>query len=877
MARSALCGGKFDKESGKPLIKIIPALLEFSKSVALVAMSTRVFFLCGVLIFFVLTGLVNSVPVVEAGDYFNPNAVELNGPQQTAADLQRFTNLGGQVPGTYRVDIYVNDNRFDTQEVTFVDRAGELQPQLTPAQLDTFGVRLDAYPDLKKLPLSTIITDVGDYIPSASSVLIFDKQRLNVSIPQLAMKVDAQDYIDPGLWDQGLPVLIFNYGYSGSNNWSHQDSGASRSSFLNLRSGANMGAWRLRNYSTYSDDGQGEKKWASINTYVQRDIQSLKSQLTLGESYTSGQVFDSVQFQGAQLASDDNMLPDSLRGFAPVIRGIAESNAQVTVRQNGYIIYQAYVAPGAFAISDLYPTSSSGDLEVTIKEANGSERRFVQPFSAVPNMVREGQLKYTVTAGRYRSQMEGARTPEFAQGTLTYGLPLGSTVYSGVLSSPLYSSAVIGLSHGFGDFGSLSFDVTQANTKLGDRSQHRGNSYRMQYAKDIQGTGTSFTLAGYRYATQGFYSFQEANEIDAVSHDAWRVGYNKRSKTQLSISQSLSNYGNLYVSGYQQDYWAQKGYERSLSSGYNISHKGINYSLNYSYIQSAGNNSNDQQVSVSIQVPFDRLLPNSWATLSARSGRRGDTSQNVGLSGTALIDNNLSYNLQQNHTRGQSSSGSMSSDYKGTYGQASAGYNYGGGAEQITYGAQGGVLVHPYGVTFSQPLSDTAVLVRAPRAKGVKVQNNTGVYTDWRGYAVVPYVSTYRKNRIALDAQSLDDGVDIETNTQTVIPTQGAVVLADFVTRVGRRVIITLRYQDKAVPFGATAIVVEEGNPQSPNIGIVGGDGDVYLSGVPDKGQLTVQWGTSSNQRCVTDFVLPAAVSLEGTAPQVQTLTARCR
>lgn len=39
------------------------------------------------------------------------------------------------------------------------------------------------------------------------------------------------------------------------------------------------------------------------------------------------------------------MLPDSQKGFAPTIRGIARTNAQVTVRQNGYVLYQTYVTP----------------------------------------------------------------------------------------------------------------------------------------------------------------------------------------------------------------------------------------------------------------------------------------------------------------------------------------------------------------------------------------------------------------------------------------------------------------------------------------------------------------------------------------------------
>lgn len=61
------------------------------------------------------------------------------------------------------------------------------------------------------------------------------------------------------------------------------------------------------------------------------------------------------------------MLPYSQRGYAPVIRGIANSNAEVSVRQNGYLIYQQNVAPGAFEINDLYSTTNSGDLEVTVK------------------------------------------------------------------------------------------------------------------------------------------------------------------------------------------------------------------------------------------------------------------------------------------------------------------------------------------------------------------------------------------------------------------------------------------------------------------------------------------------------------------------------
>ncbi|QEW32556.1 fimbrial biogenesis outer membrane usher protein [Erwinia billingiae] len=793
----------------------------------------------------------------QAEDYFNPAALELTS-EQAGLDLSKFSSNGGQLPGTYLVDIYLNDNKIDTREVKFDDLNGKLQPELTPDQLREMGIKLEAFPALQLMAADKPLTGLSQYIPDADSQFDFSRQRLTLSIPQAALTSEARGYVDPSQWDQGMPAALVNYNFSGSNTRRDGRPGTEDSYYLNLRTGLNFGAWRLRNYSTYSD-GSGQRQWQSVNTYLQRDVQPLKGQLTLGDSASPGEVFDSVQFRGAQLASDDNMYPDSLKGFAPVVRGIAQSNAQVTVRQNGYIIYQTYVPPGAFAITDLYPTASSGDLDVTITEADGSERHSVQPFSAVPVMLREGRLKYAATAGEYRSVNPNALTPGFAQGTLIYGLPANTTVYGGLLAAERYNAQVIGLGHGFGDLGSISVDITQAKTELRDGSSHSGQSYRFQYAKDIEVTKTTFTLAGYRYSTSGFYDFQEANELGSNSLNDWQQRTNKRSKAQVNINQSLNQYGNFYLSAYQQDYWRQSGYERNISAGYNLSYNSITYGLSYTYSQAPGNNADDRQYAFSVQIPLSKWLPNSWASYNLNNSKRGNTTHQVGLSGTALADNNLNYNVQQSYgNRGEGASGNANANYKGTYGEMQGGYNYAKDSEQLNYGLQGGIVLHPYGVTFSQEQGETLALVRAPGASDVKVQNNTGVRTDWRGYAVVPYVSTYRQNRIALETETMATDVDMDTNTQTVIPTNGALVLADFKTRVGRRVLMTLRFQGEAVPFGATASLVQK-KGEMENTGIVGTDGQVYLSGVPDSGQLQVKWGNSGNQQCRVNFSLAAS------------------
>lgn len=789
----------------------------------------------------------------EARETFNIHALELDSPGQPIVDLSAFAQADGQLPGIYRVTVYVNgEQQGEAQDIAFVagsDR--KLAAQLTPSMLKAWGVNTAAFPALTALPADNPLDDIGRYIPMASSELRFSKLQLNLSIPQAAMSATARGWVDPSEWDEGIPAALLNYNLSGSNTWRDGKHGSDDNYYANLQSGLNFGAWRLRNYSTWNANEDSGSHWDSVNTYLQRDIQRLQSQLTLGDSYTPSDIFDSVQFRGAQLASDDNMLPDSMRGFAPIIRGIAQSNAQVTIKQNGYTIYQSYVAPGAFAISDLYPTTGSGDLEVTIKEANGSERTFIQPFSAVPIMQREGRLKYALTAGKYRSGNSDSDEPEFSQITAIYGLPHSITIYGGMLYSQDYQSGAAGLGFGLGELGSVSTDITAAHTTLHNDETHDGQSYRIQYSKDFQVTDTSFTLAAYRYSTEGFYTFQEANDMRADKEGGWRLTFNKRQKLQLDLTQSIGRYGSFFISGYQQDYWHDKGYERTLSTGWNGNIDGVSYGITYSYSDYPGSiQPADQQLAFSIQVPLSRFMPNAWASYNINTAKHGDTRQQVGFNGTALADNNFSYSLQQSYTNhGKGASGNINGDYKGGQGEITGGYNYDDDTQQVNYGLKGGIVAHQHGITLSQPLGASLAVVRAPGADDAKVQNNTGVYTDWRGYAVVPYVNAYRKNRIALDTSTLGEEIDIDTAVQTVTPTEGAVVMADFNTRVGRRVLLTLIYRKAPVPFGAKAKLKDGGS------GIVSDSGQVYLTGVPDEGEIAVNWNRTN--RCVVHFRLP--------------------
>lgn len=143
----------------------------------------------------------------------------------------------------------------------------------------------------------------------------------------------------------------------------------------------------------------------------------------------------------------------------------------------------------------------------------------------------------------------------------------------------------------------------------------------------------------------------------------------------------------------------------------------------------------------------------------------------------------------------------------------------------------GGIIAHADGITFGQPLGDTMVLVKAHGADNVKIENQTGIHTDWRGYAILPFATEYRENRVALNANSLADNVELDETVVTVIPTHGAIARATFNAQIGGKVLMTLKYGNKSVPFGA---IVTHG--KNKNGSIVAENGQVYLTGLPQSG-----------------------------------------
>ncbi|EMF6870428.1 fimbrial biogenesis outer membrane usher protein [Escherichia coli] len=579
--------------------------------------------------------------------------------------------------------------------------------------------------------------------------------------------------------------------------------------------------------------------------------------------------------------SADKHVPDN-SACTPLQDRLADASSEFDVgQQHLSLSVPQIVPPGPFTIDDINSAANGGDLQVTIKEADGSIQTLYVPYSSVPVLQRAGYTRYALAMGEYRSGNNLQSSPKFVQASLMHGLKGNWTPYGGMQIAEDYQAFNLGIGKDLGLFGAFSFDITQANTTLADDTRHSGQSVKSVYSKSFYQTGTNIQVAGYRYSTQGFYNLSDSaysrmsgytvkpptgdTSEQTLFIDYFNLFYSKRGQEQISISQQLGHYGTTFFSASRQSYWNTSRSDQQISFGLNVPFGDITTSLNYSYSNNIWQNDRDHLLAFTLNVPFSHWMRtdsqsafrNSNASYSMSNDLKGGMTNLSGVYGTLLPDNNLNYSVQVGNTQGgntsSGTSGYSSLNYRGAYGNTNVGYSRSGDSSQIYYGMSGGIIAHADGITFGQPLGDTMVLVKAPGADNVKIENQTGIHTDWRGYAILPFATEYRENRVALNANSLADNVELDETVVTVIPTHGAIARATFNAQIGGKVLMTLKYGNKSVPFGA---IVTHG--ENKNGSIVAENGQVYLTGLPQSGKLQVSWGNDKNSNCIVDYKLPA-------------------
>ncbi|MFC4763114.1 fimbria/pilus outer membrane usher protein [Dyella koreensis] len=803
-------------------------------------------------------------------------------------DLSRFEKDGITAPGTYHGDVYVNKAWRARTDIVMRNVASmeSAQPCFDAAMLTNWGVDLHkvaTYVQPDQVPSRSVPATgefcgvIGDYIPGASTEFDSNEQSLTLSVPQIYTLRNARGYVDPSQWDAGVNAGVLNYNtnlYRSSRNGR-----AETSAYVGVNASLDLGSWHLVHQGAGSWTERDGASYQNSATYAQHDIPAWKAQAAAGEIYTAGDIFDSVRLRGARLYADPRMLPSSEQGFAPIVRGVASSNAKVQVKQRGFVIYETTVARGPFVIDDLFPTGYGGDLDVEVQEADGRIERFSVPYSAVPQLLRPGQSTWEVDIGKI-AESNALNTPFMAQATYRRGLTNNVTAYGGANFATAYH-AILGGAALNTSIGAFSADLTQGRNKVPGQKGTTGLSLRVAYNKNIVETGTNFAMAAYRYSTSGFVGLNDsvAMRTAVARGQGSNIVARPRSRVDASIYQALgSSGGQVFFSGSASNYWNQSGRQVSFSAGYSNQWKSLSYSFSAqrtrdtsSYVSPFStigpidsipgvstptnpivNTRRDTTLWFTVSVPFgagDRAP--MFNAMASHSDITGSSSQ-AGISGSLDRDHRYNYNASLSHSGGRSS-GSLSGQYSGSRANLSAGYSQGSGYRQFSGSASGAVVVHSGGMTLSPPTGDTIGLVYAPDAAGAGVDSNRGSRVDSRGYAVVPYLSPYQLNTVSLDPKGTSAEVELEGTTQNVAPRAGSVVLLKYKTKAGRALLIDSALEDGTpIPFGAD-VFDENGN----SVGVAGQASRVFVRGIEKSGTLTVRWGDGANDSCRIQVALP--------------------
>ncbi|OTG82482.1 fimbrial protein [Acinetobacter sp. ANC 4558] len=779
----------------------------------------------------------------------------LIGDHAQHVNIDRFKYGNPILPGEYNVDVYLNQNWKRKQRIVFkaIDQKSNAFTCFTASNLLEFGVKTDILKQKVSDLSSPQCLKINEWIEDASYEFDSSTLRIDISIPQIALQQNAQGYIDPSVWDRGINAAFLSYNASAYKSFNASNNANTTNAFSSIYAGLNIAGWQLRHNGQWqwrdsAFNNNSSSSYDSVSTYLQRAFPQYRGVLTLGDNFTNGEIFDSFGYRGMDFSSDDRMLPDSMLGYAPRIRGYAKTNAKVEVHQQGQIIYQSTVAAGNFEINDLYPTGFGGELKVSVIESDGSIQTFTVPYASVVQMLRPGMKRYALTLGQFRDKDINSN-PAIFQGKFQLGINNYLTGFAGIQVAKNYQAISTGAAFAT-PIGAVALDVTHSQAKFENRKDLAGQSYRLSYSKLIVPTNTNFTLAAYRYSTENFYKLRDAlliNDFDKRGLSSNHIG-KQRSEFQITLNQGLpNNLGNFYATGSWTDYWNRNESQRQYQIGYSNTYHGLTYGLSAlkrevrNTISGDTNNDTEYMMTLSLPLTFKKSSININSIT---------TPNNTTLGVSGMIGNRFSYGASTSDQFGENPSFNTNAQYKTNFATFGGSYSIANSYQQAMVSARGNVVAHAHGVHFGADQGQTMVLVYAPDAVGAQVNNSTGLTINKSGYAVIPYVTPYRLNNITLDPQNMSTNVELLENSQRIAPYDGAISKVNFATKSGKAFYIhSVTTDGKNIPFAA-----EVYNSNNENIGMVAQGSLVYIRTNHLKDVITVKWGDDPTEQCKINY-----------------------
>lgn len=751
----------------------------------------------------------------------------LPGGSSMSLDLTRFRHGNAVLPGRYDVDIWLNDDWQGRRSVRFVERQrdSDATPCLSREDLEGFGLTAQAVQGTEDA-----CEPIGHRVVGAVARLDVAEQRLDIEVPQAMLVRRRRGLAPPDQWRDGIVAGLLDWRL---NLFDAPSRGRRATSvYFGDEAGFNGGRWRLRHSGSFSG-----RNYRPARTYAQRSIVPLAASLRAGELSTDGDLFEPLALRGVEVSSDSRMNAEGVAGYVPTVNGIAGGHARVRISQGGTLLRELTVPAGPFVVDDLQASGRGGDVLVEVEEDNGRRQSYRVPFFAMPELVREGEHRFAVLAGRLRAS--GPRAGHIVQATWRQGLPHGLTLYGGTRWIRPGGWMVLGAALDT-LIGGFSLDGARASQRSGEPTRptwrgRYGTLWRdgsLLSISMMQGARRRSGLARTREHASG-----RQRQIDLVFQRTLASG-----SGTLGLGMS---HRSLASGGTETDHvltWSRMW--RSVT---------VDFSLRRArrHASEGGSRDDDTEGRLSVSLPLGSAMRDSTARFAWRAAGGGGESQ-ASVTGVSGDEREWAYAVSatKNHVAGPRLDASVARPFRG--GDIGLGIDRSGGGTSASLSAAGGMVFHAGGVTLAPRLGESMALVRARHATGARLTAAAG-RVDRRGYAVVPNLMPFRWNTVDVDPAGLPLDVTFASTHRRVAPTAGAIVLVPFDTESHPTVLLSGRLPDgTSLPFGAEVV---DGDGLS--MGFVGQGGRALVRWERDPTPITVRWSGEGEGGCLLS-VTPA-------------------
>lgn len=619
------------------------------------------------------------------------------------------------------------------------------------------------------------------------------------------------------------------YGASGSSTFSNQTqlNGQFELGVFN-RLGAGLSSFSGQNLYNNSQDANTATRLIRLETNWVRDFAEERQSLKFGDNTGRSGVWGRpVKYGGFQFGTNFATQPVFVTIPLPKFAGEAALPSTTEVYINGLKQSSQTITPGPFQLNNIPFITGSGEARLVIKDMLGREQVITQPFYVTPSLLRPGVEDYTIEMGFARNnfgidnaayghpmavwtQRKGLSdklTAEWRAEALLDQQTAGfSATYIPPIPIALTAAVAVSNSHrGSGDFLLLGLDrQTFGGISFGLRTQFASNNF-IQLGSGLPGQSKQYT------ATLGFptkmgsfgINYTYMRNFNPQRTEAITASYTKTLGRKVSVSLSV--------------YTSLSGQPNPMANLF------LSYPLDNGIFASSNFSSQQGKIDGSVMVqknPPMGIGPQFGlrALVGGGQGQREDA-------GITLRTDYGTYTLDAGRIPGQTS---------------------------YRMSANGSVAYMDGRLHFSQRSYDSFVVAQVADYADVPVYLNGQLVarTDSRGYAILPGLMSYQKNKIRIDTDDLPMEAQIERTEAEVIPRYHSGVSLKFSVELTIGALVKLVAENgEPLPNGTELHV--EGNPEVFQVAL---QGEAYLTGINKKNRLKASW---YGQTCDVEVNLP--------------------